>query len=263
MMPRTTNEVRAFVGRRAVERPKNAVPAVKIDGTTASIRLFDPIDSWGEWWGMSAKELAQTLDELPSHITTVELLINSPGGDVFDGVAMVNVLRAHSARIRAVVQGIAASAASFIACAADECVMAPNSTLMIHDAWGMCVGSADDMLAYATVLEQVCGNMAEIYVAKSGMSTDEVRAVMKAETWYTAEQAVAAGLADTIAEPEPDSTDPPAPATALSVAEIRALIADVLAEREPVAEPPAPPAGVPQDAAGVLLAAFTLEGVPS
>lgn len=263
MKPRTTAEVRAFVGRRAGERPKNALPAVKIDGTTASIRLFDPIDSWGEWWGMSAKELAQVLDELPSHVATVELLINSPGGDVFDGIAMVNVLRAHSARVRAVVQGIAASAASFIACAADECVMAPNSTLMIHDAWGVCVGSADDMLAYAAVLEQVCGNMAEIYVAKSGMAVDEVRAVMKAETWYTAEQAVAAGLADTIAEPEPDDeAAPPAPASALSAAEIRALIADVLAEREPAAEPPAP-AGVPQDAAGLLLAAFTLEGVPS
>ena len=165
MKPRNAAEVRAFLNRRAEKRPQNALPSVRIDGTTATLRLFDPIDSYGEWWGMSAKELAAAVDELPSHIATIELLINSPGGDVFDGLAMVNVLRAHQARTRAVVQGMAASAASFIACAADECVMAPNSTMMIHDAWGVCVGNADDMLALGAVLDQASGNLAEIYAA--------------------------------------------------------------------------------------------------
>lgn len=199
MKPRNAAEIRAFLNRRAEARPQNALPSVKVDGTTATLRLFDPIDSWGEWWGMSAKELATAIDELPSHIATIELLINSPGGDVFDGLAMVNVLRAHPARTRAVVQGIAASAASFIACAADECVMAPNSTMMIHDAFALCVGNADDMLALAAVLDQASGNLAEIYAAKAGKSVDEMRAAMKAETWYTAGEAVAAGLADSIA----------------------------------------------------------------
>lgn len=199
MKPRNAAEVRAFLNRRAEKRPQNALPSVRIDGTTATLRLFDPIDSYGEWWGMSAKELAAAVDELPSHIATIELLINSPGGDVFDGLAMVNVLRAHQARTRAVVQGMAASAASFIACAADECVMAPNSTMMIHDAWGVCVGNADDMLALGAVLDQASGNLAEIYAAKSGKSVDEMRAAMKAETWYTADEAVAAGLADSVA----------------------------------------------------------------
>lgn len=199
MKPRNAAEVRAFLNRRAEKRPQNALPSVRIDGTTATLRLFDPIDSYGEWWGMSAKELAAAVDELPSHIATIELLINSPGGDVFDGLAMVNVLRAHQARTRAVVQGMAASAASFIACAVDECVMAPNSTMMIHDAWGVCVGNADDMLALGAVLDQASGNLAEIYAAKSGKSVDEMRAAMKAETWYTADEAVAAGLADSVA----------------------------------------------------------------
>lgn len=214
MKPRNAAEVRAFLNRRAEKRPQNAMPAIRIDGTTATLRLFDPIDSYGEWWGMSAKELAAAVDELPSHITTIELLINSPGGDVFDGMAMVNVLRAHPARTRAVVQGIAASAASFIACAADECVMAPNSTMMIHDAWGVCVGNADDMLGLAGVLDQASGNLAEIYAAKSGKSVDDMRAAMKSESWYTAEEAVAAGLADSVAataETNPANSAPAQP----------------------------------------------------
>lgn len=210
MKPRTSADIRAFLNKRADTRPQNAVPAIKMDGQTATLRLFDPIDSWGEWWGMSAKELAQALDDLPAHISTIELLINSPGGDAFDGLAMVNVLRAHPAKTRAVVQGIAASAASFIACAADETVMAPNSTMMIHDAWGMCVGNADDMLAFGATLDQLSGNLADIYAAKSGKSADAMRAAMKAETWYTAEEAVAAGLANTLGsavDSEPVASD--------------------------------------------------------
>jgi len=217
MKPRNAAEVRAFLNRRAEHRPQNALPTVRIDGTTATLRLFDPIDSYGEWWGMSAKELAAAVDELPSHIATIELLINSPGGDVFDGLAMVNVLRAHRASTRAVVQGMAASAASFIACAADECVMAPNSTMMIHDAWGVCVGNADDMLALGAVLDQASGNLAEIYAAKSGKTVDEMRAAMKAETWYTADEAVAAGLADSVsaaADTTPANSGPAQPQAA-------------------------------------------------
>jgi ATP-dependent protease ClpP protease subunit len=217
MKPRNAKEIRAFLNRRVEERPQNAAPPVRIEGATATLRLFDPIDSWGEWWGMSAKELAAALDELPSHITTIELLINSGGGDAFDGLAMVNVLRAHSARTVAVVQGLAASAASFIACAADECVMAPNSTLMIHDAWGICMGNADDMLSYGAVLDQLSGNLADIYAAKSGATVDEMRAAMKAESWYTAVEAVAAGLADSVGstvEPEPANNVTPLRPTA-------------------------------------------------
>src|SRR5690349_9465195 len=111
MKPRTAAEVRAFLARRSIEPPKNTAPTPNIEGATATIRLFDPIDSWGEWWGMSAKELADVLDALPAEVSEIRLLINSPGGEAFEGIAMVNLLRAHNARIVAVVQGIAASAA--------------------------------------------------------------------------------------------------------------------------------------------------------
>lgn len=201
MKPRNAAEVRAFLNRRAAERPRNEAPAVQIDGATATLRLFDPIDSWGEWWGMSAKEFASALDALPSHVTTIELLINSPGGDAFDGLAIVNVMRAHPARTVAVVQGLAASAASFIACAADETIMAPNSTLMIHCAWGVCIGNADDMLSMGATLDQLDGNLAGLYAAKAGGDVDTWLTAMKAESWYTAEEAVAAKLADSVAAP--------------------------------------------------------------
>src|SRR5690606_23932349 len=115
---KTAADVRAFLNHRAAERPRNEAPVVSLEGTVARLRLFDPIDSWGEWWGMSAKDFAAALDELPAEVDTLELLINSPGGDVFDGLAIVNTMRAHSARTVATVQGIAASAASFIAAAA-------------------------------------------------------------------------------------------------------------------------------------------------
>ena len=176
------------------------IPPSTLDGTTAVLRLYDPVDSYGEFWGVSAKEFAQALDDLPSNITEIRLHINSPGGDVFDGVAIVNTLRAHSARVVAVVDGIAASAASFIAAAADETLMAPNSELMIHDAWGLCVGNAAEMQQMAEMLDHISDNIASIYAAKAGGTVADWRAAMAKETWYSAEEAVAAGLADAVQE---------------------------------------------------------------
>ncbi|MEM9516033.1 MAG: head maturation protease, ClpP-related [Actinomycetota bacterium] len=213
--PRNGEEVRAFLANRATF---NAVPAPQFEGSTATIRLFEPIDSWGEWWGMSAKEFSEALDGLPDHIDTIELLINSPGGEVWDGMAIVNVLRAHPARTRAVVQGLAASAASFIACAADETLMMPNSTLMIHNSWGLCRGNASDMIDMAALLEKLDANINDIYVRKSGGDPDEIAAMMDAETWLSDTEAVAAGLADATTEPD-DDADETAPTSRFNPAE--------------------------------------------
>lgn len=198
MKPRTAAEVRALLDRRSTSRPRNAAPPVTVAGSTATIRLFDAIDSWGEVWGMSAAELAETLDGLPASVSTIEVLINSPGGDVFDGIAMVNTLRAHPARVVAVVQGLAASAASFIAVTANETVMMPNSELMIHNAWGACVGDDADMTAMAQTLDRLSDNIADMYTAKAGGSRATWRQRMRAETWYPADDAVAVGLADRV-----------------------------------------------------------------
>lgn len=174
------------------------VPDPDLDDRAAVIRLYDPIDSWGGEWGVSAKEFVAALDQLPDFIDEIRLHINSPGGDVFDGIAILNALRAHDARVVAVVDGLAASAASFIAAGADELVMARNTELMIHDAWGLCVGNADDMIAMAEMLGRLSDNIASVYADKAGGTVADWRAAMAAETWYTAEEAVAAGLADRV-----------------------------------------------------------------
>jgi len=173
-------------------------PAADVDNGVATLRLYDPIDSWGEFWGVSAKEFAQALDDLDDDVREIRLHINSPGGEVFEGIAILNALRNHPARIVTVVDGLAASAASFIAMAGDEVVMGRNSELMIHDAWGICIGNAADMRDLAGRLDHLSDNIASVYAEKAGGTVADWRAAMLAETWYSAEEAVAAGLADRV-----------------------------------------------------------------
>lgn len=166
----------------------------------AVLRLYDPIDSWGDVWGVSAKEFVAAVDALPADTTEIRVHINSPGGEVFEAVTILNAVRRHSAKFTAIVDGLAASAASFLAAGADETVMAANSTLMIHDTWGICIGNAEDMRSTAYVLDQLSDSVASIYAVKTGGTTEEWRAAMRSESWYTAEDAVAAGLADRVEE---------------------------------------------------------------
>lgn len=174
------------------------VPEPREDGAVAVIRLYDPIDSYGGWWGVSAKEFVEALDALDEGVTEIQLHINSPGGEVFEAIAIMNALRQHPARVVATVDGLAASAASVLAAAADELVMAPNTELMIHDAWGICVGNAADMRDIAGRLDQLSDNLASVYARKAGGAVEEWREAMRAEQWFTADEAVSAGLADRV-----------------------------------------------------------------
>ena len=197
-------------------------PTVETDGeasSVATLRLYDPIDSYGEYWGVSAKEFAIALAALPVDVEEIRLHINSPGGEVFEAVAILNQLRQHRARVVAVVDGIAASAASFLAVGADETIMAPNSTLMIHDAWGICIGNAADMRDLGDLLDKLSNNIASIYAAKAGGSIEDWRAAMLDEAWLTADEAVAAGLADSI-EGGADASDS-APENAFDLSQFR------------------------------------------
>lgn len=168
------------------------------DGGVATLRLYDPIDSWGGDWGVSAKEFSVALAAIPKETTEIRLHINSPGGEVFETVTILNQLRAHPARVVAVVDGLAASAASFLAVGADETVMGQNTQLMIHDAWGLCVGNAGDMRDLADLLDRISNNIADVYAAKAGGSTEDWRTAMLAESWYSADEARHAGLADSV-----------------------------------------------------------------
>lgn len=168
-----------------------------VDGV-ATIRLYDVIDSFGGYWGISAREVAAALDDLGSEVTEIRLHINSPGGEVFEGIAIMNLLRSHPARVVAVVDGLAASAASFVATSADEVVMGRNTQLMIHDAWGLCIGAAVDMRETGDLLDRLSDNIAAVYADKAGGVLGTWRAAMLAETWYSAQEAVDAGLADSV-----------------------------------------------------------------
>jgi len=173
---------------------------------TGNLHLYGAIG--GYWGGIDAAEMVPAIRDLD--VDTLNVYVNSPGGNVYDGVAIRNALRGHKARVIVTVDGLAASAASFIACAGDEVIMAENSELMIHEAWGLAIGNADDMLAAADDLDRISGNIADMYAAKAGGDAADWRALMKAETWYSAAEAVAAGLADrldsdTDDEPEADA----------------------------------------------------------
>ena len=117
---------------------------------------------------------------------------------MFDGLAIATAIRTHKGKTTAYVDGLAASAASYIAISADEVVMALGSELMIHDAWGFAAGNAEDMTKMAADLEHVSANIAGLYAAKAGGTAADWRPAMIAETWYSADEAVTAGLADRV-----------------------------------------------------------------
>lgn len=198
-MPRHPYRFRGSIAPSAeVKRPVRAEVLTKADGSgAAKIHLDDVIDSWGGFWGISAKEFGIALDDL-GEVQDITLHINSPGGEVFEGVAIMNALRRHPAKVTAVVDGLAASAASFIACGADEVVMGRNTQLMIHDAWGIAIGPAKDMHDMGDRLDKLSDNIADVYQSKAGGTVAGWRGAMLAETWYSDSEAVAAGLADRI-----------------------------------------------------------------
>lgn len=181
----------------AVKRPVRAEVVGTVEDGLAKLHIDDVIDSWGGDWGISAKEFNAALAEL-GDVKEIHLHINSPGGEVWEGVAILNALRRHPATVTAVVDGLAASAASFIAVGADRTIMGRNTQMMIHDAWGIGIGPAADMRDLADRLDKLSNNIASMYADKAGGDLAAWRNLMLAETWYDADEAVAAGLADEV-----------------------------------------------------------------
>lgn len=215
--PRMGNVVGGTAGLAGLHQIKNYGPSVvDNDGKVATLRLYDVIDAYGGWWGMSSGEFAASLDALPRGLEEIRLHINSPGGDVFEGIAILNALRNHPAKVTTVVDGLAASIASVIALAGDEMRMSPNSEFMIHEAWGGGIGNAADMRKLADVLDHISDNIAGAYAARAGGEVAHWRALMAEETWFSAEETVQAGLADGLAEPKAVDGGKPVPAAALA-----------------------------------------------
>lgn len=150
--------------------------------------------------GLSAKSFAADLKKA-GKLDNITIRLNSPGGSIFDGVAIYNTLRNHPAPVAVHIDGLAASAASVVAMAGDTIEMADNALLMIHEPWYMAIGSASELRAIAVSLDKIGEGMADTYARRAGKSLEEARAWMEAETWFTAAEARAAGLADSVAEP--------------------------------------------------------------
>jgi len=225
----------------------------------AEIMLYDEI---GGWFGSDAETFVQELRAVTASNITVRL--NSPGGSVFDGIAIANALRAHPAAVTVRVDGIAASIASVIALAGDRLVMMPHSQLMIHEASGLCMGNPADMRDMAELLDLQSDNIADVYAAKAGGTRAEWRTKMQAETWYLAAEAVEAGLADEVAalprgkqaQPVPAEQEEPAMANSWDLSVFR------YAGRGAAPAPVANAAGVREQAAPTIVPEVRNEALP-
>lgn len=168
----------------------------------ATVWIYDEV---GGSFGVEPEQFARDLDEITAREIVVR--VNSPGGSVFDGIAIYNSLRQHPARIRVRVDGLAASIASVISMAGDTVEMGPGSQMMIHDALGVERGQAVDMAKMSTFLDRQSDNIAGIYRRRAGGEAAEWRELMLAETWMFDAEAVELGLADRVAEDEPAEPD--------------------------------------------------------
>jgi ATP-dependent Clp endopeptidase proteolytic subunit ClpP len=168
--------------------------------TSAEIVLYGAIGaSWFED-SISAKQFSDMLKELPDTVTDISVRINSPGGDVFDGYTIATRLKQHKAKVTTYVDGLAASIASVIALAGDEVVMGENAQLMIHNSWTFSYGNASDFENVIERLRDIDQQLVSVYAKKTKMTRDEIKGMMDAETWISANDAVDQGFADRVAE---------------------------------------------------------------
>jgi ATP-dependent protease ClpP protease subunit len=195
------DRVRAMLDRRPEQqaRPTNLTATARTwyritnaGPAEAEVWIYDEIGAWGITAGDFVAALTAT------QATDLTVHINSPGGEVWDGLAIYHALRAHPATVTVSVDGAALSAASFIAMAGDRIVTAAQSQWMIHDASGLCMGTSDDMAAMSEVLDQLSQMIAEIYHDRARGGVAKWRGLMRAGSWFPAQAAVDAGLADEV-----------------------------------------------------------------
>jgi ATP-dependent Clp protease, protease subunit len=189
---------------------------------TGDLLIYDAIgeDMW-TGGGVTPKGVAEQLKNL-SGVKTLNIYINSPGGSVFDGEAIYNQLRRFEAKKNVIVDGLAASAASFIAMAGDKITMGHGSQMMIHRAMGGAYGFESDLRAVADVLGMLSGTIADIYAKRTGKPQAEILALMDAETWMDPQKALELGFADEALVDEP--SDEPKPRVAAQAPPVVAAI---------------------------------------
>lgn len=163
---------------------------VRASGDTTTIDFFGEIGPWG----ISAKNFSQLLGDVNTSLITLN--INSPGGDVFDGIAIYNALLEHSAQVNVRVTGLAASAASLVAMAGDTIAIADNAFFMIHNAWTLAMGDRKAMAETARTLGKIDNELANTYATRTGGDKPDIVDMMDNETWLSASEAMDLGFAD-------------------------------------------------------------------
>lgn len=163
--------------------------------TAATIWLYDEIG----YWGITAKTFAEELKAI-GDVEAITVQINSPGGDVFDGLAIYNSLVKHRASVNVEIDGYAASIASIIAMAGDSISIADNAMLMIHNPWTFAMGEANDLRKTADTLDQVRTQLINTYAKRTGLDDETIGEMMDAETWIESGPAVEQGFADAVME---------------------------------------------------------------
>ncbi|MDX1527046.1 MAG: Clp protease ClpP [Gammaproteobacteria bacterium] len=167
----------------------------QVSGDELEVNILDVIGY--DWWtggGITTKEVKATLDEA-GEVRSIRAIVDSPGGSVFDGIGIHNLFRRHAAYVTIEVVGLAASAASVISMSGDEVQMHVGTEMMIHQASGMTWGNADDHDETAKALRSIDTSLVEIYANKTSKGEEDIAALLKAETWMTATEAVKDGFA--------------------------------------------------------------------
>jgi len=193
-IPRNYLKMRAAILANRPETSAHPGLSVQNEGTGIRVNIYDDIG----YWGCTASDFMTAFAPHDVVGGTIDVHINSPGGDVYDGLAIYHAIKHSQATVNTHVDGLAASAASFIAMAGKEIIVGRNSRMMIHDASTMAYGNAQDMRETAEWLDEESDNIADIYAQRAGGEASAWRETMKGEQWYSSDQAVAAGLADRI-----------------------------------------------------------------
>lgn len=156
------------------------------------------------FWGIQAEEFAKQLENIDGDF---DLRINSPGGNVFEGVSIYESIKNHPGKVTAYVDGLAASIASVIVLAADEIIIAEAGFFMIHDPWSIVAGNSSSMRKEADLLDKIADSMVDIYLKSMDVSKDELKEMLADDTWFNAKEAVEIGLADRVNTDEEEETD--------------------------------------------------------
>lgn len=184
-----------------------SMPTAAASADDNTITMFEVIGE--DWWsggGVTAKRVSAALRSIGDNDVTVR--INSPGGDMFEGIAIYNLLRGHKAKVTVEVLGWAASAASIIAMAGDDIRMGLGTFMMVHNAWGVVVGNRHDMREAASLFDGFDAAIADIYEARTGMKRAEITKLMDSETFMGPSEAVKNGFADMIDDAIEVPTEP-------------------------------------------------------